>query len=259
MRFSIVRTDKKKVQHLTVKSAEWFLERIQTDTKAGDIAGLREYFARNGAMEGYELRTPVARIYPSVELAKSENGNLEIVAMNGLVVLHVGSLMRKEDVEAVKEASMTLPTTFAAFMGADGRSVEILVSVTRKDSAALPRTESEMDLFCQAAYEAAFGAYSGLLPKPIERQTVSARSSFLMTLDAKPYYNDQATPLQVSLSLGHQDATDAEVEELREFDQQLYATYELMYRRAAEVAYEETADVIESQRYDAYIDRKSVV
>ena len=253
MRFSIVRTDKKKVQHLTVKSAEWFLERIQTDTKAGDIAGLREYFARNGAMEGYELRTPVARIYPSVELAKSENGNLEIVAMNGLVVLHVGSLMRKEDVEAVKEASMTLPTTFAAFMGADGRSVEILVSVTRKDSAALPRTESEMDLFCQAAYEAAFGAYSGLLPKPIERQTVSARSSFLMTLDAKPYYNDQATPLQVSLSLGHQDATDAEVEELREFDQQLYATYELMYRRAAEVAYEETADVIESQRYDAYI------
>lgn len=253
MRFSIVRTDKKKVQHLTVKSAEWFLERIQTDTKAGDIAGLREYFARNGAMEGYELRTPVARIYPSVELAKSENGNLEIVAMNGLVVLHVGSLMRKEDVEAVKEASMMLPTTFAAFMGADGRSVEILVSVTRKDSAALPRTESEMDLFCQAAYEAAFGAYSGLLPKPIERQTISARNSFLMTLDAKPYYNDQATPLQVSLSLGHQDAKETVVEELREFDQQLYATYELMYRRAAEVAYEETADVIESQRYDAYI------
>ena len=105
MRFSIVRTDKKKVQHLTVKSAEWFLERIQTDTKAGDIAGLREYFARNGATEGYELRTPVARIYPSVELAKSENGNLEIVAMNGLVVLHVGSLMRKDDVEAVKETS----------------------------------------------------------------------------------------------------------------------------------------------------------
>ena len=253
MRFSIVRTDKKKVQHLTVKSAEWFLERIQTDTKAGDIAGLREYFARNGATEGYELRTPVARIYPSVELAKSENGNLEIVAMNGLVALHVGSLMRKDDVEAVKEASMMLPTTFAAFMGADGRSVEILVSVARKDGAALPRTESEMDIFCQTAYEAAFGAYSGLLPKPIERQTVSARSSFLMTLDAKPYYNDQATPLQVSLSLGHQDAKETVVEELREFDQQLYATYELMYRRAAEVAYEETADVIESQRYDAYI------
>ena len=74
-----------------------------------------------------------------------------------------------------------------------------------------------------------------------------------MTLDAKPYYNDQATPLQVSLSLGHQDAKETVVEELREFDQQLYATYELMYRRAAEVAYEETADVIESQRYDAYI------
>lgn len=254
MRFTIVRTDKKKVMHLTVKTAEWFLERIQTDTKAGDIGGLREYFARYGDTEGYEQRVPVARIYPSVEMVKSENGNLEIVAFNGLIALHVGGLMRREDVEAVKDASKILPTTYAAFMGADGRSVEILVSVARKDSAAMPQTEPEMDAFCQKAYDVAMGAYSGVLPKAAERQSVSARSCFMMTLDAHPYYNELVTPLQVSLGVGQQQGkSSTQVTEQREVDLQLYADYELMYRRASEEAFDETVDVIESQRHEAYI------
>jgi hypothetical protein len=41
MRLSIVRTDKKHIPHLTVKSFEWFLERIKTDTKAEDIGKFR--------------------------------------------------------------------------------------------------------------------------------------------------------------------------------------------------------------------------
>ena len=43
MRLSIVRTDKANKQHLTVKSADWLMERIQTDTKAGEIARLRDF------------------------------------------------------------------------------------------------------------------------------------------------------------------------------------------------------------------------
>ena len=54
MKLTIVRTDKKKVQHLTVKSVEWFLERIKTDTKAEDIGKMREYIARFGDNGLYE-------------------------------------------------------------------------------------------------------------------------------------------------------------------------------------------------------------
>ena len=136
------------------------MERIKTDTKAGDIARLREHVALFGHVEGSDMETKVARICPLAELAKTENGNIETKVFNGLIWLHVAGLMRKEDVEHVKENSKILPTSFAAFMGADGRSVEILVSVAKK-GAALPTTEAEMLRFCQRAYDVAVGVYDG--------------------------------------------------------------------------------------------------
>ena len=59
MRISIVRTDKKNADHLSVKTIEWFLERIQTDTKAGDIGKLRAYIANfvPRSCDGDSLRT----------------------------------------------------------------------------------------------------------------------------------------------------------------------------------------------------------
>ena len=43
MKFSIVRTDKNSAVRLSTKTVKWFIERIQKDTKAGDIAKLREH------------------------------------------------------------------------------------------------------------------------------------------------------------------------------------------------------------------------
>ena len=116
MKFSIVRIDKKRVLHLSVKTAEWFFERIKTDTKSEDIGGLRRYIAMYGNGEGYEQRTPVARIYPSVELVKRENGNLQIAAFNGLVWLHVADLLKKDErvVAVVGDGALGNGITFEA-------------------------------------------------------------------------------------------------------------------------------------------------
>ena len=252
MKISIVRIDKKKVAHLQVKPLEWLMERIQTDTKAEDIGKLRRYIAENGDSTSYEREHPIARIHPSVEMEKTQNGNLKILAFNGLVTLHVGSLLRPEDIGAVKEASKMLPMTLAAFAGADGRSVEVIVAVAPKEGP-MPEREADIDIFCKKAYEAACTAYSGILQKPIERQVVSARSGFLMTLDKSPYYNPQPTPLLVLLNPFANAEPPTETPEQREVDLRLYADYERMYERAAEQAYEDTIDVIESQRHEAYI------
>jgi len=253
MKLSIVRTDKKHITHLTVKSFEWFFERIKTDTKAEDIGKFRQYIARFGDTGLYEENVPVALIYPLVEMAKTENGNLEIISFNSMVWLHVGGLMKLEDIKAVKEASKILPTTFAAFTGSDGKSVEVLVSVAQKDISSKPQMESEMDTFCAVAYEVAFGAYSGVLPKPIERQAVEARSCFRMTLDEAPYYNPQATPMMVQmLGPSHTSSDNADAES-RIMDYRLYEDYEMLYKQASQKALEDTADVVESQRYDAYM------
>ena len=253
MKLSIVRTDKKNIPHLTVKSIEWFLERIKTDTKAEDIGKFRHYIARFGDTGQYEDNVPMAMIHPLVEMTKTENGNLEITAFNSLTWLHVSGLMKPEEIKAVKEASKILPTTFAAFTGADGKSVEILVSVSQKDISTKPQTEVEMNAFCKAAYEVAVGAYNGVLPKPIERQTMTARSSFRMTLDDKPYYNPHATPMMVQMFREELTPTIDTEPEQREMDFRLYEDYELIYQQASHEALEETADVVESQRYDAYM------
>lgn len=256
MKLTIVRKDKKNALHLQVKTFEWFLERIKTDTKAEDIGKLRQYIAHNGDKGYYENNNPIARIYPSVEMEKTDNGNLEIVTFNSLVWLHVGGLMKKEDRVAVKEASKILPTTFAAFEGADGKSVEILVSVAQKDTTSQFRTEAEMDALCKAAYEVAFGAYTGILSEPIERQAVSARSCFRMTLDAEPYYNSQAKPMMVQMRSGNPhdpDSVGDKRDEQRKMDFRLYEDYELLYNRASTEAFKATCDVIESQHYDAYL------
>ena len=254
MKLSIVRTDKNGVLRLSLKTAEWLMKRMLADTKAGDIASLRGYVAMTGHIKGSGYETKIARVCPSVELSKTENGNLKTVAFNGLVWLHVAGLVHQEDIEAVKESSKILPTTFAAFKGADGRSVEILVAVARK-GVEVPMTDAELDGFCQRAYDVAFSIYGGMLPKPIDRQAVHARSGFLMPLDEEPYYHPEATPLSVDARMatgGPAAEGEAEVEQ-REVDIELYGDYELMYRRAVEEAYEETSDVIESQWQDAYI------
>ena len=253
MKLSIVRTDKKNVVHLTVKTVEWFLERIKKDTKAEDIGKFRHYIALYGDSGQYEDSVPLAMIYPLVEMVKTENGNLEITTFNNLTWLHVGHLMKSEEINAVKEASKILPTTFAAFTGADGRSVEILVSVAQKNLTAKPQTEIEMDTFCASAYEVAYGAYSGVLPKPIERQMVKARSHFRMTLDEEPYYNPQVTPMMVQTLREMAKSDDKSEPEQRKMDYRLYEDYELLYKQAVSEAFDETMDMKESERYDAYM------
>ena len=255
MKFSIVNIDKKKQLHLQVKSADWFFKRITADTKSALVGNLRRHIEMFGDNGSYESRVPVPRVFPMVELSRSASGNLDVTRFNGLVPLHVGSLLRDDDLEAVKEAAKMMPMTYAAFTGADGRSMEILVAVAPM-SGQLPQREPDVDRFCQVAYDIVFGAYSGVLQKPIERQSVTARTTMRLTLDAEPYVNPSAVALKVdvgSMIRSEASPADAAASEQRKMDMKLYADYEMMYKQASEEAYDETADVIESQRLEAYV------
>ncbi len=275
MRFSFIRRDKKNDTHLTVKPAEWFFERIKTDTKAGDITRLREHIAYYGDDGTYERANPVAMVCPSVELKKTQNGNLEVTAYNDLVALHVPNLLKAEDLRAVKEAAKLLPMTLAAFVGADGRSVEVLVAVEEAGfsengsqnekhhaNSHLKASEGEMDAFYRSAYETVLSVYGGLLPQPIERQAVSARHEFRMTLDAQPYYNPSPTPLKASAlpassaspsPASSEASSSSEVSSIEHNDFSLYTIYEQMYGQAAEEAYIATETVEKSQQKEAYL------
>jgi hypothetical protein len=77
-----------------------------------------------------------------------------------------------------------------------------------------------------------------------------------MTLDAEPYYNSQAKPMMVQIRSGngHEPGSVGDKrDEQRKMDFRLYEDYELLYNRASTEAFKATCDVIESQRYDAYL------
>lgn len=43
MKFTAIRKDQRNQMHITMKSVEKFMERIQTDTKNRDVEGLRQH------------------------------------------------------------------------------------------------------------------------------------------------------------------------------------------------------------------------
>ena len=199
MTFSLIRTDKNNTIHLSTKTAEAFIQRIQTDTQARDIIRLREHLSRGNELRYYAPLEQLPQVYPSAELTKEKNGALRMVAFNGLVSLHVGGQLQADEIEAVKAAAQSLPMTFAAFAGGDGQSVEILVKVCTMNGT-LPQDEEDADAFCRAAYSRACAVYSAVLPKDVDSQSWTLMSHFLMPLDPVPYYNADAVPLRIPLS-----------------------------------------------------------
>ena len=285
MDVSFVRTDRKKAVHLTVKPFAAFVERVKVDTKRQIIKQLRETIANFGQRESYEVDSEIPMVYVSAVLAKDASGSLVPASYNGMVALHVDGLLREADRKAVKDAARMMPMTLAAMTGADGQSVEVLVAVRQAESAspddtaaghssgalnladgtAAGHSSGTLNLadgtvagqFYQLAYNAVFSVYSSILPSPIQRLPATAWSCFRLPLDPEPYYCPTATPMVVAshplpATLGD-GSPQSDTRRPTETDAKLYADYERMYRRASEAAHSETADVIDSQRYEAYL------
>ena len=250
MKFSLVLRDKKNNIHLTTKTPEAFIERIQYDTKDQAVTNRRRYVAEFGESDTYDRQMPTHVIYPAAELEKDANGNLRMRQFNAIVVLTVADLLRPADVEAVKKAAQILPFTFAAFAGPTGKETVILVKIDAHQTEQ-QLTENEADTLCKKAYQLAAALYGSILPGQIRTEEASVRTCFRMTLDVTPYLNLQAMGLQVSETVPPAMKMSSEAGASTDFD--LYTEYERLYRRASELAYNETADVIEGQRKQAYI------
>lgn len=100
MKFTAIRKDQRNQMHITMKSVEKFMERIQTDTKNRDVEGLRQHLQQPGSREfeyGQMYRLPM--IYPSAELVRDVNGNLTMRQMNGILLLSASHLRGSEVLE----------------------------------------------------------------------------------------------------------------------------------------------------------------
>ncbi len=221
MKVTIVHTNNKKQLLVSTKTMEKLMERFARDDSKLTITHFCEsvpYLSNN--YEGYKDMPKWMHIYPAAEFVKDENNNLKMKAFNGILLLKFGNITDVDGVEGVKRSVAILPSTLAAITGADGKTVIVLIKFQgEKDS--LPTSEADAEHLYRIAYQQIFPVYQAIVkasilvdgPKPsIEAgstlsQEPSIHNSFMMTLDAEPYFNSKAVAMKIDSHARSQNLT----------------------------------------------------
>ena len=223
MKVTIVHTNNKKQLLVSTKTMEKLMERFARDDSKLTITHFREsvpYLSNN--YEGYKDMPKWMHIYPAAEFAKDENNNLKMKAFNGILLLKFGNITDVDGVEGVKRSVAILPSTLAAITGADGKTVIVLIKF-QDENDSLPTSEANAELLYRIAYQQIFPVYQAIVkasilvdgPKPsIEAgstlsQEPSIHNSFMMTLDAKPYFNSKAVAMKIDSHARSQNLTSS--------------------------------------------------
>ena len=211
MKVTIVHTNNKKQLLVSTKTIEKLMERFARDDSKLTITHFREsvpYLSNN--YEGYKDMPKWMHIYPAAEFAKDENNNLKMKAFNGILLLKFGNITDVDGAEGIKRSVAILPSTLAAITGADGKTVIVLIKFQGENDS-LPTSEADAEHLYRIAYQQIFPVYQAIAkasilvdgPKPsIEAgstlsQEPSIHNSFMMTLDAEPYFNGKAVAMKI--------------------------------------------------------------
>ena len=195
MKITITHRNKKNQLLVSTKSLERFLERIVNDDAKNTVANFREYvpWLTNG-YDGYKNMATWMHVHPAAEFQKSENGLLKMKQNNGVLLLTFVNIKEDGGVDAVKQKVASLPSTLAAFMGADGISLNVLVKYALAKGS-LPDDEVEADRIYKQAFQTFAPLYQILVKATMQMPEPSIYSDFLFTQDASPYYREDALPL----------------------------------------------------------------
>ena len=198
MKFTITHRNKKNQLLVSTKSLERFLERIVNDDAKNTVENFREYvpWLTNG-YDGYKDMLTWMHVHPAAEFQKSENGLLKMKQNNGILLLTFVNIKEEGGVAAAKQSVASLPSTLAAFMGADGISLHVLVKYALSKGT-LPNEEAEADRIYKQAFHTFAPLYQILVKATMQMPEPSIYSDFLLTRDALPYYREDALPLMLN-------------------------------------------------------------
>ena len=195
MKITITHRNNKNQLLVSTKSLERFLERIVNDDAKNTVANFREYvpWLTNG-YDGYKNMATWMHVHPAAEFQKSENGLLKMKQNNGVLLLTFVNIKEDGGVDAVKQKVASLPSTLAAFMGADGISLNVLVKYALANGS-LPDNDVEADRIYKQAFQTFAPLYQILVKATMKMPEPSIYSDFLFTQDVSPYYREDALPL----------------------------------------------------------------
>ena len=198
MKFTITHRNKKNQLLVSTKSLERFLERIINDDARNTVENFREYvpYLTNG-YDGYKDMPTWMHVHPAAEFQKSENGLLKIKKNNGILLLTFVDINEDGGADALKQKVASLPSTLAAFVGADGISLHVLAKYALAKRT-LPDEEVAADRIYKQAFLTFAPLYQALVKAKMQMPEPSIFSDFLMTRDSFPYYREDALPLTLN-------------------------------------------------------------
>ena len=198
MKFTITHRNKKNQLLVSTKSLERFLERIINDDARNTVENFREYvpYLTNG-YDGYKDMPTWMHVHPAAEFQKSENGLLKMKKNNGVLLLTFVDIDEDGGADAIKQKVASLPSTLAAFVGADGISLHVLAKYALAKGA-LPDEEADADRIYKQAFLTFAPLYQALVKATMQMPAPSIFSDFLMTRDSFPYYREDALPLTLN-------------------------------------------------------------
>ena len=198
MKFTITHRNKKNQLLVSTKSLERFLERIVNDDARNTVENFREYvpYLTNG-YDGYKDMPTWMHVHPAAEFQKSENGLLKMKKNSGVLLLTFVDINEDGGADAIKQKVASLPSTLAAFVGADGISLHVLAKYALAKGA-LPDEEADADRIYKQAFLTFAPLYQALVKAKMQMPEPSIFSDFLMTRDSFPYYREDALPLTLN-------------------------------------------------------------
>ena len=198
MKFTITHRNKKNQLLVSTKSLERFLGRIVNDDARNTVENFREYvpYLMNG-YDGYKDMPTWMHVHPAAEFQKSENGLLKMKKNNGVLLLTFVDINEDGGMDAIKQKVASLPSTLAAFVGADGISLHVLAKYALAKGT-LPDEEVAADRIYKQAFLTFAPLYQTLVKAKMQMPEPSIFSDFLMTRDSFPYYREDALPLTLN-------------------------------------------------------------
>lgn len=198
MKFTITHRNKKNQLLVSTKSLERFLGRIVNDDARNTVENFREYvpYLTNG-YDGYKDMPTWMHVHPAAEFQKSENGLLKMKKNNGVLLLTFVDINEDGGADAIKQKVASLPSTLAAFVGADGISLHVLAKYALAKRT-LPDEEVAADRIYKQAFLTFAPLYQALVKAKMQMPEPSIFSDFLMTRDSFPYYREDALPLTLN-------------------------------------------------------------
>ena len=219
MKITLIKTNKKNMQHLKLHTPESFQQLLHDDYYQKEVGKLREFCRYAHKYSEYEFMYRLPVVSSSTEMKADKEGNLLMKRFNGLLTLTVGVMRDEDEVEAVKQRCMMLPMTMMALTGSSRRTVKLVVAVCRADGL-LPQQETEAEKLCQQAYPIVCQLYetiartvhttSNLTVTPALRKGDNSmlHAGFRMTFDEHPIINDNAVAMTIPDTLDQQPIAD---------------------------------------------------